>query len=81
MISLAQARRAKLRIKNRIQAINGFAGIGISKIGTDYCVQVYVNNPVAQYRNMFPQIVCGVKVILVEIGTIEPRLENESESV
>lgn len=72
MISITQARQVKLLLKGQLQKVVGFAGIGISKINTDYCVQVYVNFPVAQYTGIIPSTVNGVKMVLVEIGVIKP---------
>lgn len=72
MISLDQARAAKLSAAKQLAALNTVVGIGITRIADDYAVKVNLSEaPPPDFT--LPSVIDGVPIRFEIVGTIRPR--------
>lgn len=72
MISLDQARAAKLSAAKQLAALDTVVGIGITRIADDYAVKINLSAaPPSDFH--LPSSIDGVPVQVEIVGTIRPR--------
>ncbi len=70
--TLDDARAAKRKLAQRLAAIDGVVGVGITKMDGHYAVKVNLCHPLTD-PGVIPNAVDGVPVHLDLVGTISPR--------
>ena len=68
-VTIDQARAAKAKLRQRLQARSDVVGIGIGRNKASYCLKVNLRGSRLQG---LPQVVDGVDVRYETIGTIRP---------
>lgn len=65
--TLDEARAAKRALGQRLKGVSEVTGLGLTEVGDDYAVQVYLSKPVA--RSLIPENEGSVPVKVDVVGT------------
>ena len=70
MTTLGQARVAKEKLKNLLSSNKWFKGVGIAYLDDDFIVKLNVSGVPTEARERLPTWICGVYVIVEDVGEI-----------
>lgn len=69
---LAQVRAAKVKARKLFRQYGTIAGIGITRLGGQYCLKVNLKEPPTSKRSL-PRKIDGVPVVVQVVGTIRKQ--------
>lgn len=72
-ITLQAARAAKTELLQRLEAVAGVVGVGITRQDGVYAVKVNLASPDAGARRRLPRSVAGVPVVCAVVGRARKR--------